>query len=391
MIVDPIRANAPRWTIVDAASLTRDVEIESDVVIIGTGAGGGVSAEMLSQAGLKVTLVEEGPLASSTEFRMREREAYEQLYQDGAGRQTLDHGITILQGRCVGGSTTVNWTASFRTPHRTLAYWREALGLKTFDEASLAPWFSRMEERLSITPWAVAPNRNNDVLRAGCEKLGFSYGVMRRNVKNCANLGYCGLGCPTNAKQSMLLTTIPAALDKGAVLVHRARVSRLVIEGDRVFACDAYGVARAGATPLPSRVRLRARHFVLAAGGIGSPGILLRSSAPDPHDLVGKRTFLHPTLVSAAFMAEPVDAFSGAPQSIYSDQFLDAPFDGPVGYKLESAPAHPMLVSGLLPGFGEDHARMMSSSRCFAMASIRTHREAASCYGRTRAPSSTIR
>ncbi|HEY2627558.1 MAG TPA: GMC family oxidoreductase N-terminal domain-containing protein, partial [Usitatibacter sp.] len=355
MIADPIRIGvASGWKTVDAATLTRDVEMEVDVVVVGSGAGGGVTAEILAQAGLKVAIVEEGPFMSSSDFQMRERDAYEQLYQDSAGRQTADHGITILQGRCVGGSTTVNWTASFRTPRRTLAYWKDALGIKTLDEASLAPWFARLEERLSIAPWTVAPNRNNDALRAGCEKLGFAWGTMRRNVKACLNLGYCGMGCPANAKQSMLLTTIPAALDKGATLVHRARVSKLVFEGDHVAACDAYGIARNGATPSIHRVRLRARHFVLAAGGIGSPAILLRSAAPDPYDLGGKRTFLHPTVVSAALMRDPVDAFYGAPQSVYSDHFLDAPLDGAAGFKLEVAPVHPVLVGSLLPGFGEE-------------------------------------
>jgi len=150
---------------------------------------------------------------------MREREAYPQLYQESAARQTADKSITILQGRCVGGGTTVNWTSSFRTPARTLNHWRDAHGLKRTAAADLEPWFARMEERLGIAPWAVAPNENNDVLRRGCAKLGYSHGVIARNVKGCANLGYCGMGCPTNAKQSMLVTTIPAALARGVTCV----------------------------------------------------------------------------------------------------------------------------------------------------------------------------
>jgi len=361
MIADPIRAGlASGWKTLDAATLTRDTDLEADVAVVGSGAGGGVTAEILAQAGLRVAIVEEGPLASSSEFQMREREAYEGLYQECAGRQTADRAITILQGRCVGGSTTVNWTASFRTPRSTLAYWKDSLGLRAMDEASLAPWFARMEERLSIAPWSMAPNRNNDVLRAGCDKLGIPSAIMRRNVKSCLNLGYCGMGCPANAKQSMLVTTIPAALDKGAMLVHRARVARLVIEGDRVESCVAHGIARSGATPSIHRLRIRARHFVLAAGGIGSPAILLRSTAPDPYDQAGRRTFLHPTVVSAAIMREPVQAFYGAPQSAYSDHFLEGPLDGPAGFKLEVAPAHPVLVGGLLPGFGDEHVQWMS-------------------------------
>ena len=362
MIRDPIREGlASGWKTIDAATLEGDLELEADVVIVGSGAGGGVTAEILAQAGLKVAIIEEGPLASSTDFRMREREAYPQLYQESAGRQTLDKSITILQGRCVGGGTTVNWTSSFRTPRRTLDYWKNSLGLKSMDEEQLAPWFTRMEERLAIAPWPVAPNENNDLLRRGCERLGIATGAIQRNVAGCRNLGYCGMGCPTNAKQSMLVTTIPAALERGATLIHRARVARLVISRDRVVACEANGITGNGATPSVHRVRVRAKHFVLAAGAIGSPGVLLRSAAPDPDLTLGKRTFLHPTLVSAGVMPQKVEGFFGAPQSVYSDHYLDAqPLQGPAGYKLESAPMHPILVGITLPGFGEEHARWMA-------------------------------
>jgi choline dehydrogenase-like flavoprotein len=361
MIPDPIKEGLARgWKTIDAVTLERDRELEADVVVIGSGAGGGVTAEILTLAGLNVAIVEEGPLASSSEFRMSEREAYPRLYQESAGRQTLDKAITILQGRCVGGGTTVNWTSSFRTPPRTLAYWREVLGLKTMADAAFDPWFTRMEERLAIAPWPVAPNENNDVLRRGTEKIGIPSAAIRRNVKGCANLGYCGMGCPLNAKQSMLVTTIPAALDNGATLVHRARVTRLVLEGDRIVACDAHGVERNGAPPSASRLRIRARHFVLAAGAIGSPSILLASAIADPHLTAGKRTFLHPTLVSGAVMPQKVEGYFGAPQSIYSDHFLDSlALDGPAGFKLEAPPVHPILAGITLPGFGAEHAGWM--------------------------------
>ena len=360
-IPDPIRLGIDRgWKVLDAAAMESDQQLDFDVVVVGSGAGGGVTAEILTEAGVKVAIVEEGPLASSSEFRMREREAYPRLYQESAGRQTRDKAITILQGRCVGGSTTVNWTSSFRTPPATLAHWRSAHGLAVMNEAAMAPWFARMEERLSIAPWPVPPNENNDILRRGCEKLGFSSGAMARNVKGCWNLGYCGMGCPTNAKQSMLVTTIPAALDRGATLVQRARVTRLAFEGDRVIACEARGVASGGAAVSPRLLTLRARHFVLAAGAIGSPAILLRSHAPDPSLTLGRRTFLHPAVVSAAVMPEVVAGFYGAPQSIYSDQFIEgvAPA-GPAAFKLESGPTHPILVGITLPGFGAAHSQLM--------------------------------
>jgi choline dehydrogenase-like flavoprotein len=362
VIRDPVREGiAGGWKAIDAAALERDLELESDVVVIGSGAGGGVTAEILAQAGLKVILVEEGPLRTSSDFNMREREAYPQLYQESAGRQTKDKSITILQGRCVGGSTTVNWTSSFRTPGATLAHWRDAHGLKKSGEADLAPWFERMEARLAIAPWPVPPNENNDILRRGCEKLGIASAAIRRNVKGCWNLGYCGMGCPTNAKQSMLVTTIPGALERGATLLQRCRVERLVAEGERITLAEARGVEGAGSSPSPHRIRLRARHFVLGAGAIGSPAILLRSRLPDPHLTAGRRTFLHPTVVSAAVMPQRVDGHAGAPQTIFSDHFLDtvAPA-GPAGFKLEAPPIHPILAGITLPGFGTEHGKWMA-------------------------------
>jgi choline dehydrogenase-like flavoprotein len=359
MIEDPIRAGLARgWKVIDAHALAGDRTLEADVAIVGSGAGGGVTAEVLARAGLAVVILEEGPLASSSDFHMREREAYPQLYQESAGRQSADRAITILQGRCVGGGTTVNWTSSFRTPSRTLAHWKEAHGLAGMDAAALEPWFERMEARLAIAPWPVAPNENNDLLRRGCEALGIPAAAIRRNVKGCWNLGYCGMGCPTNAKQSMLVTTIPAALDLGATLVQRARVTRLLRRGERVAALEARGLERNGAHPGPHRLTVHARHYVLAAG---SPGLLLASGIPDPHLHAGRRTFLHPTVVSGAIMPNKVEGYYGAPQTIYSDHFLDSlALDGPMGFKLEAPPVHPILAGITLPGFGAGHAYWMS-------------------------------
>ena len=362
MIEDPVKAGLARgWKVLDAGRMEADGTLEADVAIVGSGAGGGVTAEILAQAGLAVVLLEEGPLASSSDFHMREREAYPQLYQESAGRQTADRAITVLQGRCVGGGTTVNWTSSFRTPPRTLAHWKGAHGLATMDAAALAPWFERMEARLAIAPWGMPPNRNNDLLRVGCDALGIPVAAIRRNVKGCWNLGYCGMGCPTNAKQSMLVTTIPAALERGATLVQRARAVRLLARGARVEALEARAIERNGAQPGRHRLTVRARHFVLAAGAIGTPGLLLASALPDPHLQVGRRTFLHPTVVSGAIMPGKVEGFYGAPQTIYSDHFLDSvPLDGPIGFKLEAPPVHPILAGITLPGFGDEHAYWMS-------------------------------
>ena len=368
IIKDPIKlALADRtrgWKVIDGTRLSQDLHLECDVVIVGSGAGGGTTAEVLTTAGLNVLMIEEGPFKSSSDFRMRERDAYPQLYQESAGRQTKDKGITILQGRAVGGSTTVNWTSSFRTPLATLKHWQTVWGLAEYSETALAPWFAKMEARLNIAPWSVAPNENNDILRRGCEKLGIPSAAIRRNVKGCWNLGYCGMGCPTNAKQSMLVTTIPDALDRGMTLIHSARVEKLSSRYGQITSLVAHGMAAGdvGVNTIagPYRIFITAKHYVLAGGAINNPALMLRSNLPDPHHTLGKRTFLHPSPVSAAIMGEKVEAYSGAPQTIYSDHFLDTmPHDGPIGFKLEAPPIHPILAGITLQGFGDDHAMWM--------------------------------
>jgi choline dehydrogenase-like flavoprotein len=360
---DPFRAGQRSgWKVIDASTLTDDRSFEADVVIVGTGAGGGTAAEILSDAGLSVVMIEEGPLATSSDFHMREAEAYPQLYQESASRKTKDKAINILQGRCVGGGTTVNWTSSFRTPEATLDYWRSAFGVEGFGVADLAPWFERAERRVNVTNWTVAPNENNDALRRGAQALGLGFGTIRRNVKGCWNIGYCGMGCPTNAKQSMLVTTIPAALARGATLLTRTRAWKLEHANARngqISALECIGLDARGTDPTSRRITVRAKTFIAAGGAIGTPALLLRSRVPDPHGVVGKRTFLHPTVVSAALMPERIDGFAGAPQTIYSDHFLDVAPGGPIGYKLEAPPIHPVLAAITLPGQGDAHARWM--------------------------------
>ncbi len=279
--LDPVRIGlASGWKVVDASTLSQHLTLEADVVIVGTGAGGGTAAEILSDAGLNVVLVEEGPLATSSDFHMREAEAYSQLYQESSARKTKDKAINILQGRCVGGGTTVNWTSSFRTPAATLEHWAREFDIRGFSAADLAPWFARMEQRLGVSPWLVAANENNSALRGGTD-------------------------------------------------------------------------------PTARKITVHASTFIVSAGAIGSPALLIRSKAPDPHGTVGKRTFLHPTVVSAALMPDRVDGFAGAPQTIYSDHYLELSPDGPLGYKLEAPPLHPILVATTLPGHGVAHANWM--------------------------------
>jgi choline dehydrogenase-like flavoprotein len=206
----------------------------------------------------------------------------------------------------------------------------------------------------------VPPNANNERLKIGAARLGISAAAIPRNVKACWNLGSCGMGCPTNAKQSMLVTTLPTALDRGATLLVQTRVERLDIADGQVRGLSCVPVAMNGAVAAGPHTQVHARHVVVAGGAINTPALLLRSQAGDPHQRLGRRTFLHPVVVSMAVFDEAIEGWQGAPQTMYTDHFLEvAPVDGPIGYKLEAPPLHPVIASSTMPGFGAEQAQAL--------------------------------
>ena len=354
---------ASGWKVIDATTLTSPQTLEADVAIIGSGAGGGVTAEILSLAGFKVLLIEEGSLKTSDSFKdMDEARAYRDLYQEAAARATSDGAIAVMQGRTVGGTTTVNWTSSFRTPEPTLKFWAAEREVVGHSVEEMKPWFEKMEERLGVAPWAVPPNANNSVLKRGCDKLGWEAHVIPRNVKGCWNTGYCGFGCPVNAKQSMLVSTIPVALQNGATLVHRLRVRQLQHADGKITGALGEALGKDGRTATGIAVTIKAKHFVAAGGASNTPALLLRSQLPDPNKILGKRTLIHPVVLTLAVMPEQIDPFYGAPQSVASDyfQWKDGAV-GAMGYKLEVPPIFPGIAGGIFNNFGEALRKEMAS------------------------------
>lgn len=339
-------ANYTVPTHINASQLTRDDTYAADICIVGTGAGGATAAAILAERGFSVMMVEAGPYQTKKDFDTTEPKALATLYQEMGGRKTKDKNISIYQGRSVGGSTTVNWTTSFRTPAKTLEYWRDNFGTQSYTPEALAPYFDKNQTDLNISTWKNPANANNQVLERGGKKLGWDIGTIARNVRGCGDLGYCGTGCPINAKQSMLVTRVPQALKAGAKIITHAEAWELETtpQGDKIHtllirARDANCAQYTGV-----KVRVQAKHFIVAGGAINSPGLLLRSQGiPDPYHTLGKRSFLHPVTIAMAVMQEKVEGWHGAPQSRYSDEFLWTDLERRPGYKIEVPPLQPIL------------------------------------------------
>ncbi len=310
------------------------------------------SPRSLQSAGLKVLVLEEGGHHTKAEFKMREDLAFPMLYQEGGQRATKDLGIAILQGRAVGGTTVVNWTTSFRTPAHVLEHWQKVHGVSGLSKAELDPHWDSVEERLNIKQVGLEEtNRNNRTLYDGCKALGLAVDTTFRNTRNCFKSGYCGMGCPVDAKQSMLVTYLPDAVDKGATVLSRCRVDKLVVEAGRVARVECSSIGADGYAPTGRALTVTAKHFILSAGAINSPAILMRSGLGG--GLVGRRTFLHPVVGTAGRFKDPIEPFYGAPQSVASHALADR--GDKVGLFIEAAPLHPMLGAISTTGFGPRH------------------------------------
>jgi hypothetical protein len=191
----------------------------------------------------------------------------------------------------VGGSTTVNWTSSFRTPPATLAsYWQEHFGLTTTPSEALAPYFQQAERGSTSAPGSPRPTKTTTCCAVARPSWAFRHRRHPRNVKGCWNLGSCGMGCPTNAKQSMLVTTIPGRAGQGRHAAGGDARREVRSCRARRRPCNAWRCSRTApwilATPLQPRIT--AKHYVLAGGAINSPAVLMRSARTRPAWLAGQ-------------------------------------------------------------------------------------------------------
>jgi len=321
-------------------SITADTILTCDVVIVGSGAGGGVVAAELAATGRDVIVLEKGGYRNEADFTHQEGEALEGMYDAGGLLATRDLGVVILQGATLGGGTVINYTTSFPTPDAVREEWARDHTLPHFARPEFTRSLDIVAQRLGVNTAHAAPSGRDRVLIRGLERLGWHHGLLPRNVRGCSQddgCGYCGYGCRRGAKQSTLVTYLQDAAARGTRFVVSCDVRRVVIE--RGMATGVEG--RVG----PHVLTVRAPTVVVAAGSVHSPALLLRSGIQLP--ALGRHLALHPATAVLADMDEDVRPWTGTVQAHYSDQFAD--LDQGYGFKLETAPVHPSLQALAVP------------------------------------------
>jgi choline dehydrogenase-like flavoprotein len=344
------------------------IELVADVVVVGSGAGGAVAAYELARAGRSVIVLEAGPYVPSSEFTEDLSKAMTQLYQDKGTQTNASGDMLVLQGRCVGGSTVVNACAAFRTPPYILEDWQKGHGLKNLTPETLEPYFRKVEEHLGIHVNAEHElNRNSNVLREGCKKLGISWKPIPRNIRGCAMTGHCLSGCASDRKQSMLVTYLPWAVAHGAKIYADTCVTGVMSEGGRATGVNAKVIDPATGKTKAEMV-VKAQTVVLAAGAVQTPLLLQASKLANGSGQLGKNFACHPSAGIVGEYEQDIHVWRGALLGIYIDEWQH-PSKG--GFLLECGGGGPVeLATALQPGLGKPFIDFMSRAK--KMASIVT-------------------
>lgn len=331
----------------DGALFRRGGEEECDYCVIGSGAGGAPVAALLSRAGFRVVILEEGPAVKDRQFPADFWQAAKLLFRDlsmtfAAGRAMLP----ILQGCCVGGSTTINSAICWRLPEKVWAEWKAIFGpLSPLTDGMLDSAFEMLEKELFVRPTQPeAMGRNNELMEKACRAMGITGRPTQRNERGCKGTGRCIYGCPEGKKLSMENSYVPEAVKCGARLHPLCRAEELLVERGRASGVRGRFIEprtkRAGASLL---VRAR-KGVVLSAGAIHSPVFLLRNGISKKN--AGRHFMCHPGVSVAARFRDEVKMWEGTSQGYETIHYR------PQGFKIESLSLPPELLFVRLPGAG---------------------------------------
>ncbi|MFG3017910.1 GMC family oxidoreductase N-terminal domain-containing protein [Streptomyces sp. NPDC048254] len=279
--------------------------VDCDALVIGSGAGGSVAALELARAGRSVTVLEEGPRVTTQELAAASpAESMRRLYRNGGatavfGTPTIAYG----EARAVGGTTVVNGGLLWEPSSSVLDRWAAWSGYGSYRSPAVGARFADVKQRLGmIVQEHGEGNEDSRLLAGAAESLGWRWQHPQRAVRGCEHRNQCATGCPSGAKQSMAVSYLPQAEALGAHVRDGVRVRRIAHRRGVVHGVEA--------TDTDGRlIRYRPRTVFLAAGPIGTPVLLRRSSIH--RRTAGRRLALHLNLRTIARFPRVVDAVRG--------------------------------------------------------------------------------
>lgn len=324
-----------------------DTELTCDVVVIGSGAGGGLAAGMLAEAGFDVVLLEKGAYLNESDFTQREVDLIQKTYEQQGALTTANGSVGILAGSCLGGGTTINWTGSLRTPDYILQEWATQHQLPHLTGLQYAKSLDAVMESVSVTQSESNHNVQNRLLWRGSELLGDAPKIIPRNVENCSadeckSCGYCGFGCQAGNKKGTLKTWIQRAYRAGARILVQTTAQKVLVKRGSITGVEAVQIHPSGNK---CRLLVKAPRVVLAAGALHTPVLLLKSGIA--HPAIGQNLYFHPTVLVCGLYNQPVNPWWGTMMSALNDNA--ARLHDNFGARLETPPLHPGLWATATP------------------------------------------
>jgi len=334
--------------------INRDIEESCDVCVVGSGAGGGAIAAELAEAGVDVVILEEGGYYTSKDFSTDPGVAVPQLYRESGSSVILGKpNIVFSEGRCVGGSTVINGGMCWRTPERVMERWRWEMGLTGFTPDKMDPLFEKVEERINAAPQSPESLGRGDMLfKQAADKLGWLIHPNKRNQKDCTGEGVCVFGCPTDKKQSVLITYIPRALNNGARLYTDVKIKKVNTKSRKATGVEGKILDRRTGKKTSHNIRIKARSVVLAGGALQTP-VMLMNSGIKCNGNVGRHFHCHPNVKAVGIFDEKVNYWKGVHQGHQVHQFIDEGILFAVGV------VHPGLTALSFPQIGRDNLELM--------------------------------
>ncbi|SPC67324.1 related to long chain fatty alcohol oxidase [Ustilago sp. UG-2017b] len=343
-----------------------EIIVDTEVLVIGSGSGGGVAASYLAQRGVRTLVVDKGIYLHPDKVVGREDQSYGLLYEGEGILPSEDGSISILAGSTFGGGSLINWSASLKPRHFVRKTWADKYGVPYYNSPYFTSDLNAVCTRMGVAVAPIRHNVGNSLLALGAQRAGHPVEPVPQN--SGGHIHYCGkcqLGCVSGHKQGGVVSWLKDAAEAGAAFMTNCYVERILFDRNK-RAVGALAVVDGRKVKI-----LAAKGVVVSSGSIQTPALLLRSPELKTNKMIGQTLRLHPATVVTGYYNFPVKPWEGGLLTIVDNS---AEMVDPAGWgcKIEVIASSPSVHAAFqnFSSSKEHKARMLQYSHSYTMVII---------------------